>query len=465
MNTSNTPREPAEERNVRGMENRRRIVTDPNEVLASVASTVGQDLDRVTEIIGVFREAIDGLLATGAIVVTGELFLSFGDSPTRRGLLERLRSGEDIPEQVLRGDPAAVAKWIELPRHIYDEHPLANRPHVMREVVDLCGDTRYDHDGLWDVLEAWDQTFADGRRYKVSSAGLEAAAELWLIEHLPRLRLHGFPVDLAHQQMILPSGRRPDLLCRLNDSVDGMAAGDWLVVELKATRFYWEAAEQVLSYAVEVSQVLADGQAVHTLLITDGADHTDIEELREKGIGHLSLATLGYRAHLAQERIAASPSTTAPVLSEEPPAEAQVIEDFDGPEAYWVRLFWDQEGDEDQERKVAHELWAARERRREQYRREWGPPSKWPATHPTTVLGLKGIPGDAAAVCIACDWVARIADLSPSEGLQHAARDHALAHTHHPLLEQGVNPPRPARPPRRRARRVDPRPPGTNGTA
>lgn len=285
-----------------GGENRRRIITDSEEIIVHIAAETGLQNSQVKTIVAVFREAIDDLLATGYIVVTGELFLSFGDSPTRRGLLARLDGDGDVPEGVLRGDHVAVAEWIDVPFAVYVEHPLGNRPHVMAQIVELHGDSRFDLDMLWTVLDEWDATFADGRPYQVSSAGLEVAVEHWLVDHLPRLRLHGFPVDLVHQQLILPSGRRPDLLCRFNDDTELAQSDDWLVVELKATRYYEAAADQISGYTDEVSQHLAHGHAVHALLITDGANHAQVERLRGLGIEHVSLGALGYRHHLAQER-------------------------------------------------------------------------------------------------------------------------------------------------------------------
>ena len=75
------------------------------------------------------------------------------------------------------------------------------------------------------------------------------------------------------------------------------------MVELKATRFYDGAAGQIEGYLAEVTEhmALAD-ERVHGLLVTDGADHAEVELLRERGVTHLSLASLGYRLALAQEQ-------------------------------------------------------------------------------------------------------------------------------------------------------------------
>ena len=54
----------------------------------------------------------------------------------------------------------------------------------------------------------------------------------------------------------------------------------------KATRFDDEAADQLDDYLDEVAEHLArSGEGIHGLLITDGADHGDVERLDERGLG------------------------------------------------------------------------------------------------------------------------------------------------------------------------------------
>lgn len=332
------------------------MVTETDQVLAKVVQATGQSVDLVARLVGAFREAIDALLAQGAIVATGELFMSFGDSPTRRGLLERLNTDLPVPSDVLRGDGYATAKWLFLPPTVYDEHPLANRPHVMPRAIEILGGQAPGLPVLWEVLDAWDATFADGRKYRVSSVGLEMAAEVWLVEHLPRLRLHGFPVDLVRRQYVLPSGKRPDLLCRFNDSTNHAEIDDWLVIQMKVTSFYPEAAEQLEKYVAEIAETAGSKVGVHGLLITDGAHHAEVEDLQSRGLAHLSLAALGYRLHLAQESLKQSTPSTADSHDPTPVEQSERITTsslsasiadgvtavVDGPEVYWARLFGDQ---------------------------------------------------------------------------------------------------------------------------
>lgn len=431
------------------------MVRDPDHVLASLAEATRQERETVDAIVSAVRAVVDDLLADGNVVALETLILSFGDSPTRQALRERLASPEPVPNAVLHLDHHAVADWLGLPFDVYAERPLATRALVGAEVFDLLGEQAPNRPAVWDVLETWDASFADGRAYKVSSVGLEAAVEHWLVENLDRLTEHGYPVALQHRQHKLPSGRRPDLLCRFSEHTDVARTGDWLVVELKATRFYDGAAGQIEGYLAEVSEHMAVAdERVHGLLVTDGADHAEVELLRERGVTHLSLASLGYRLALAQER---APSTAAS-LSVDPhrlPSMSTLSDQLftpvepDGPETYWVRLFHDVDSsrdDEEREREVAASLWRQRQSRRERYERDYGEPREWPAAHPATVIKLHEFLSPVkAAVCIRCDWLARAFEDGHPVDLHDAAKGHALAHPHDSRLERGVNPPKKAR--------------------
>lgn len=431
------------------------MVRDPDHVLASLAEAVNQDRETIDAIVRAVRAVVDDLLADGNVVALETVILSFGDSPTRQALRERLASPEPVPTAVIHLDHHAVADWLGLPFEIYAERPLATRALVGAEVFELLGDQAPNRPAVWDVLEAWDASFADGREYKVSSVGIEAAFERWLVDNLDRLTDHGYPVALRHRQHRLPSGRRPDLLCRFTEDTDAARTDDWLVVELKTNRFYDGAASQIEEYLAEVRECMALAEErVHGLLVTDGADHAEVELLRERGVTHLSLASLGYRLALAQEH---APPTAAS-LSADPHSlpnmsrwsdELFTSAEPDGPETYWVRLFHDidsSRADEEREREVAASLWRQRQVRRERYERDYGAPEEWPAAHPTTVISLRDFPLPLkAAVCIRCDWLARAFEDGHPVDLHDEAKRHALAHPHDSRLERGVNPPKKAR--------------------
>ena len=228
------------------------------------------------------------------------------------------------------------------------------------------------------------------------------------------------------------------------------SASDLLVIELKATRFYDEAADQLDDYLDEVAEHLArSGEGIHGLLITDGADHGDVERLDERGLGHVSLAALGYRLALAQGAApppapvtANSPARRSPGASTDEPLISPVTGDpapLDGPETYWVRLFYDigATADEASQRAAADELWERRERRRRRDEQDYGLPSAWPAAHPATVIAVRhGRWPVTAAVCIACDWLAREHEDGQLVDLHAAATSHALAHPHDSGLER-----------------------------
>lgn len=221
--------------------------------------------------------------------------------------------------------------------------------------------------------------------------GREDALERWLIEHLDELAEHGLPVALAHHQHVLPNGTRPDLICRLTEDCAAAGAGDWLVVELKATRYYAGAADQVAGYVEQVQAHLAtNGELVFGLLVTDGADHAEVEHLRVRSIGHLSLAALGCRLALAQEKAPTSASALSAPASMVTGMGTQNVEplplsedrDRDGPTVYWLRLFdhlISSPSKEARERATAASVWSKREERRRRYTGTWGEQEQWPA--------------------------------------------------------------------------------------
>lgn len=440
---------------------RRRVERDPADALAAIADGTGSDLPTVETVAAAIRTVVDDLLADSYVIVLDAMVLSFGDSPTRRALRERLASSDPVPDAVVHLDHPAVADWLGLDFDTYADRPLATRSLVGMEVCDLLGERAPARPVVWDILEAWDASFTDGRTYKISGAGLEAAFEGWLVDNLDRLTDHDLPVSMAFRQKALPNGRRPDLLCRFTENTSIARAGDWLVVELKATRYYAAAADQIAVYVQQTAEHLATAdEQVLALLITDGADHAEVADLIAKGIAHLSLAALGYRRALAQDTAlpsAASLSVPMPRVTDmDPQTNLRLISsdesDMSGPMVYWVRLFHDVMLDEDtevneaRERAAATALWGKREERRVGYARKWGSPEDWPAQHPTTVINLRAPHALRAAVCVRCDWLARAINESGEEVHLHAAaKAHALDHAHDSALDRGENPPKPPR--------------------
>lgn len=430
---------------------------DPAEVLSSIGIATGHEHVLVETVVVAIRTVVDDLLADSNVVVLDQVILSFGDSPTRRALVAQLASSDPVPESVTRLQHDAVAAWLGVDWDVYTACPLANRSLIGMEVLDLLGDTAPDRPAVWDILEAWDASFADGRAYKVSSTGLEAALERWLIDNLDRLDEYDLPVTLAHQQKVLPNGKRPDLLCRFTKDTADAKAGDWLVIELKSTRYYAAAAEQIAGYVEQVAKHLAaPGEQVLALLITDGANHSEVEDLNQRGIGHLSLAALGYRLALAQQSAPMASAALSVPVSSVADMNSLTSEDLllpesevDGPTGYGRHLYPDVDsgqGHQAHREEVAATLWTRREERRRRYQHEWGDPAQWPAQHPTTVIRLDAPTDVSAAVCVRCLWIASAAGKSNEVvDLQAEAKAHAVGHPHDSALDRGENPPRPSR--------------------
>lgn len=425
-------------------------------MLAAIAEQTGHPAPVVARVVSHSRVVVDDLLADGHVVVFDDLILSFGDSPTRRAIRTRLAAPEPIPAEVVALDPHAVADWLGLDYDTYTQRPLANQSLIGAELFDLLGDATPPREVVWDVLEAWTASFSDGRAYKVGTAGLEAAFENWLVDNLDRLAAHGLPVTLSHRQHVLPNRKRPDLLCRFTEETPQAKIGDWLVVELKATRFYSDAADQVQGYVEQVRQHLSTGdEQVFALLITDGADHAEIEELRQRGTAHLTTAALGYRLAIAQDAVEGTDlaaSDPAPTFTGMDDTDDDLLlgpetsQSADGPGAYATHLRNDPahlQAPSDAIDAIALALWTKREERRRQYEHRWGQSDAWPAQHPTTVLHLKRPHTLSAAVCIRCDWLTAAApDTTEPCDLHELAKAHALEHPHASALDRGENPPR-----------------------
>ena len=448
------------------------------DTVAQIAAETGHPRALVAEVVNTIHDVIDYLLADDYVVALQPMVIAFGDSPTRSALAAAASSA---PHEAVAGDHRAIAEWLELDFDTYILHPLANNVTILNAVADLMevdADERFGH--LWDVFEAWESLYEDPQKvYRVSRIGREAHLEDWLVDHLDVLSGHGYDVALAHRQYRLPSKRIPDLIARMIGNDSGHGAGDWLVIELKATRVYPGALHQVHDYVSEVAKHLASGEErVHGLLIADGIDYKDQDLRNALGVEFLSVAALGYRDELIQRRGTRTPmASTLTGTPDVRPTDAGLLDFpasddlFAGWESYVSALFSEQSvsgSRHAQEVEVATALWAKREERREAYEARWGGFFDWPAQHATTVVRVAG-PGPettTAAVCIRCGWIVG----TDAGGDLHAeAKQHALAYPHATLLERGENPPDPERErmqnlfaearrnPRRSARRAKPR--------
>ena len=101
---------------------------------------------------------------------------------------------------------------------------------------------------------------------------------------------------------------------------------------------------------------------------------------------------------------------------------------LDGPETYWVRLFYDigATADEASQRAAADELWSAAHAVGAATSRTTAS-SAWPAAHPATVIAVRhGRWPVTVVVRIACDWLAREHEHGQLVDLHAAATSHAL---------------------------------------
>lgn len=106
---------------------------------------------------------------------------------------------------------------------------------------------------------------------------------------------------LAHQQWALPSRRRPDPLRQLTKGSPRGRRDDWLVIEMKATRYCPEAADQILGYVKEIYELLAGpDEDVVAIAVTDAATYPEQHDMATRGIEHVPLSRLGYREYLAR---------------------------------------------------------------------------------------------------------------------------------------------------------------------
>jgi hypothetical protein len=281
-------------------------------VIEQIATESGQSYEVVERVVAAIHDAVDYWLADDYVVVLAPFTLAYGDSPTRRALVS---TESDPPHDALHGDHLAIAEWLGLDFDDYVLNPVANRIGLVAAVADRLDSADEEIDGLWAVLEAWESTYEDPTRvYRVGPSGREAKLEEWLVEHVAALRDHGFHLIISHRQHVLPSRRRPDLIARVLSDSDQYRIGDWLVLELKATRAYPDALRQLDDYVTEVREHIATGdERVHGLLVADGMNHADHDLRRDLDIAFLSLAQIGYREHLIEHRGA------SPMVQSEPP--------------------------------------------------------------------------------------------------------------------------------------------------
>lgn len=289
-----------------------RSVNESPEVLRAVAEQTGVELDEVVSLVGACRDAVDELIADDYSVLAPPLIYATASDPVYLALANRLETCTDAEgQECLSWDDARLAAWLGLDSTDLTRHPVADESELLHRLLQRLGLDLPSTPDNWPeeaqvqaqralvVLRAWVDTFPRQRRYQVGPAGLEKDFENWLLDNnLDRLTDLGYPVELEHRQLRMPGTqwRIPDLICRFTADTGSASAGDWLVIENKATPAYLEAGDQLASYVTQVEADLARrGQRVFGLLIADGASARVQAHLDQLGLGYASLTSLGYR--------------------------------------------------------------------------------------------------------------------------------------------------------------------------
>lgn len=305
-----------------------RRVAESKAVLDGIAQTTGATTERVQVVVGAIRDIVDTWLADDYSVIAPPLVAMWPGDPVATRFTDW--AGDCTDAEYARYRDAKtndeVAEILSLPASLVHARPIATDDDIVRDLLDRLGlidepadDTDDDTEALGavEIYFAWLDTFKPHRPYRMSHLGLERHLERWLIDNLERLADHDYPVrlgagtpdDPGGAQWVFPKQRqRPDLICRLTVDTSWASAGDWLVIELKATGAYMEAVDQTAGYVTTIRDELArDGQRVHGLMITDGAPHDVQEYATKRGIWYLPVTALGYRQALIETATVPSP--------------------------------------------------------------------------------------------------------------------------------------------------------------
>lgn len=306
-----------------------RLHEEPDSIVQTVAAQAGSDVEVVRSIIADLHHVVDRLVADDVTVLMSPLFFRRSGEPVFDAIIERFATADWQDAFGLKTlEPVALARELGIEHEQLDLYPVVFAIHVLADLLDWRG-IEWDSDEATvceDVFRAWRRTFEREDkvipRYRVSHVGLERDFEAWLMQNLDVLAAAGYPVEDVKQQKRLGSAGIPDLVCRIAKDTIFLRAGDWLVIENKATPVGLAALDQLRRYVDGVEATLASaGESVYGLLIADGITVALQRALFDEGFGYLSLAGLGYRDHLyRQHRLGHEPdsdeSTVEPVAPE-----------------------------------------------------------------------------------------------------------------------------------------------------
>ncbi len=255
--------------------------------------------ERVSTVVGALRVAIDSLFLDGYTIFAPPFTLTYPSDPVAPVFASRIENAPDSDVDAwFSGNLDAAAEWLGIPATEYKRHPIGSALMVLTELFDALdiqnADSPEGAEAI-SIAEAWFDTFAQERPYRLSSVGLERDLEAWLIHHTERLGQIGYDVRLRHQQLVLPDRRRPDLVF---DLIADDGSSGTLVVELKATGGYLAAVDQLVGY-MDAFRSLGLPEPLRGLLVADGFSHDVLLYADEQGIDTATLTELGYRRDLA----------------------------------------------------------------------------------------------------------------------------------------------------------------------
>lgn len=289
-----------------------RLHSEPDWVVEEVATSSRAEAGYVQSVLQDLHHLTDRLVCDDVTVILAPLLFRRSGEPTFDAILNRFSEADwQDPWGLKALNRSELAREIDLSAETLELYPVAFPIDVF---ADLLAWRQVDWDSpevdrLEDVFRAWRATFDAGpdeidRRYRVSHVGLERDFETWLMGNLDSLAGAGYPVAEVRRQRRLGDAGIPDLVCRISEDSHPLRAGDWLVIENKATPVDLPAHEQLMRYVTALERELGDAEeTVHGLLISDGTTVRLQQALLSDGLGFLSLTGLGYRDHLYRDQL------------------------------------------------------------------------------------------------------------------------------------------------------------------
>ena len=287
-----------------------RLVTDPDHVIRQISDTTGHNPDFVRSVVADLRHVIDSAVGNDVTVVVPPLVFRRRDEPILPAVEKRFTHADWREPLGLKAlDPKDLAAEIGVCPEQLEDYPILFGTHMLMLLFDQRGvDWEADAgDAIADVFYAWRSTFATptgelSRPYEYSHVGLEGDFEDWLAANLHALSECGYPVELESRQHRFAFGGIADMVCRVTRDDKPLREGDYVVIENKATPVDLPALEQLTGYVDALRAELPGEAHVFGVLISDGTTVRLQEQLGQRGLGFLSLTSLGYRDLVYREQ-------------------------------------------------------------------------------------------------------------------------------------------------------------------